>query len=277
MRASTGPPLATSRRRDEILEQIRPVHDQSDQSYGSPPIHAELVDRQIDVCAASVARYMKRAGIRSKMHRKFKVCTTDSKHDLPVYENKLNRQFTAEAPNRKWLCDITYINTAEGFVYLAAVLDTFSRKIVGWSISDSLDRSLCIGALKSAIDGRRRSPGGLAGLLDHSDCGSQGGFKWSSQHSTYGGCDGNMDTTFESLGTGTHAVAGSAVGGGTKATAAILGGDRCGADQRGRCTRDWRVTSRRNKMVPEGGWNGASNVWIFGKTDFGAVPFIGGA
>jgi transposase InsO family protein len=116
---------------------------------------------------------MKLAGIRSKMSRPFKVTTTDGDHDLPVFDNKLDRRFTAEAPNRKWLCDITYIPTDEGFIYLAAVLDTFSRRIVGWSIDDRLDRSLCLDALKSAIDRRWRMPGGLSNLLHHSDRGSQ--------------------------------------------------------------------------------------------------------
>jgi transposase InsO family protein len=167
------PPSATAVRREQLVRQIRQVHAESDCTYGSPRIHAELLERQINVCAKSVARYMKQAGIRSKIHRRFKVCTTDSDHGLPVYENTLNRQFTADAPNRKWLCDITYVHTGEGFIYLAAVLDVFSRKIVGWSIGDSLDRSLCIDALKSALNGRRKMPGGLSGLLHHSDRGSQ--------------------------------------------------------------------------------------------------------
>jgi putative transposase len=167
------PPSPASIRRDGLIERIRQIHAESDQTYGSPRIHAELIEMKVEICARSVARYMKRAGIRSKMHRKFKICTTDSKHHLPVFQNKLDRQFTADAPNRKWLCDITYVHTDEGFIYLSAVLDTFSRKIVGWSLSDSLDRSICIDALKSAISGRKKMPGELNGLLHHSDRGSQ--------------------------------------------------------------------------------------------------------
>lgn len=167
------PPSPASIRRDGLIERIRQIHVESDQTYGSPRIHAELIEMKVDICARSVAKYMKRAGIRSKMHRKFKICTTDSKHHLPVFQNKLDRQFTADAPNRKWLCDITYVHTDDGFIYLSAVLDTFSRKIVGWSLSDSLDRSICIDALKSAISGRKKMPGGLSGLLHHSDRGSQ--------------------------------------------------------------------------------------------------------
>jgi putative transposase len=167
------PPSPASVHRETVIEQIRLIHADSDQTYGSPRIHAELIENKIDICASSVARYMNLAGIRSKMHKKFKVTTTDSNHDLPVFENKLDRRFTADGPNQKWLCDITYIHTDEGFIYLSAVLDTFSRKIVGWSINDLMDRSLCIDALKSAINSRRKMPGGLKDLLHHSDRGSQ--------------------------------------------------------------------------------------------------------
>lgn len=158
--------------REKSIEHIREIHAESDRTYGSPRVHLELLEQKIGLNVKTVAKYMKLAGIRSKMHKPFKA-TTDSDHDLPVFENKLDRQFTAAAPNQKWLCDITYIHTDEGFIYLAAVLDTFSRKIVGWSIDDRLDRSLCMDALKSAIEGRRRMPGGLSNLLHHSDRGSQ--------------------------------------------------------------------------------------------------------
>jgi len=166
-------PSPSSIRREEVIGQIRQIHAESGETYGCTRIHAELVERKIDICAKSVTKYMKAAGIRSKVHRKFKVCTTDSNHGLPVFENRLDRQFQAEAPNQKWLCDITYIPTGEGFLYLAAVLDTYSRKIVGWSLGTTLDGSLCIDALKAAIATRRLMPGGLTGLMHHSDRGSQ--------------------------------------------------------------------------------------------------------
>ena len=166
-------PSPASVRREELIGRIRRIHAESDQTYGSPRVHAELQELKINVCVKSVAKYMRIAGIRSKMHRKFRMSTTDSAHGLPVFENVLNRAFESDAVNRKWLCDITYVHTNEGFIYLSAVLDTFSRKVVGWSIGDSLDRSLCVDALKSAIAGRRRMPGGLSGLLHHSDRGGQ--------------------------------------------------------------------------------------------------------
>ncbi len=107
-------------------------------------------------------------GIRAKQQRKF-VMTTDSKHDLPVAENVLGREFSVDEPNRVWSSDITYIPTDEGWLYLAGVLDLCSRTAVGWSMSDSLERTLVVDALRMAY--RRRRPG--KGLIHHSNRGSQ--------------------------------------------------------------------------------------------------------
>jgi len=165
------PPSVAERRRRELIEQICRVHEESFGTYGSPRTHAELIDRKIDVCVNTVAKLMKRAGIRSIMHRtrKFVPTTTDSRHDLPVAPNRLDRQFAAELPDRKWACDITYVPTREGFLYLAAVMDLCSRKIVGWSMADHLRTELCTDALEMAL--RSRRPG--KDLLHHSDRGVQ--------------------------------------------------------------------------------------------------------
>jgi transposase InsO family protein len=121
---------------------------------------------------------MRRYGIRAIMARPRRVRTTDSRHDLPIAPNLIARDFTAAAPNRVWLADITYIPTAEGWLYLAAVMDLFSRKIVGWAMRDHMQVELTSSALTMAV--RQQRPG--AGLIHHSDRGVQGGFKWSSQH-----------------------------------------------------------------------------------------------
>jgi putative transposase len=163
------PASARRERQQELTEQIRQVHQQSEQTYGSPRIHDELVEQGINVCVNTVAKLMKQADIRSIMHRRFVVRTTDSDHDQPVAPNVLDRNFHAELPNQKWCCDITYIPTDEGFLYLAGVMDLCSRKIVGWSMSDRLDSKLCLDALEMAIKSRR--PG--AGLIHHSDRGVQ--------------------------------------------------------------------------------------------------------
>jgi putative transposase len=111
---------------------------------------------------------MRARGLRGKTRRKFK-STTDSKHKFPIAENKLERNFTAAKPDQKWLADITYLPTLEGNLFLAVILDVFSRKIIGWSIHDSLEAKIVLDALEMARVSRR--PG--AGLLHHSDRGSQ--------------------------------------------------------------------------------------------------------
>jgi transposase InsO family protein len=156
-------------RQEELIGQIFQVHEQSQGTYGSPRVHAELVGQEIDVCVNTVAKLMKQAQIRSVMHRKFVVRTTDSNHDLPVASNLLERDFQADLPNRKWCCDITYIRTADGFLYLAGVMDLCSRKIVGWAMDDHLRTQLCVDALDMAIQSRR--PG--KELIHHSDRGVQ--------------------------------------------------------------------------------------------------------
>ena len=169
----TREPSVRELERERVIERIRRIHVESEGTYGSPRVHLELLEQKIQMNVKTVAKYMKQARIQAKTHLRFKVSTTDSNHDLPVFENRLDRNFSAQGPNQKWLCDITYIHTREGFIYLAAVLDVFSRKIIGWSIDDCLDRSLCIDALQSAIEGRKHFPGGVLNLLHHSDRGSQ--------------------------------------------------------------------------------------------------------
>jgi len=163
------PQSLKSLRKQEVLEEIRKVHASSHGIYGSPRVAEELAEQGVRACVNTVARYMKEAGIRSKIKRRFRVSTTDSRHIFPIAPNLLDRQFEASGPNQKWCCDITYIPTAEGFLYLAAVIDVFSRRIVGWSMADYLRAELCVDALQMAI--ARRRPG--AGLLHHSDRGVQ--------------------------------------------------------------------------------------------------------
>jgi putative transposase len=136
--------------------------------YGSPRIHAELVARGMPCTVNSVARLMRERGIAAKTKRKFRR-TTDSNHGHPVAENVVNRDFKPIAANRTWTADITSIATGEGWLYLAAVEDLYSRKIVGWSMGSRIDSRLVVDALEMALAGRR--PG--EGLVAHSDRGSQ--------------------------------------------------------------------------------------------------------
>jgi putative transposase len=157
-------PISQRRVQDKVIkEQILQIYRKSRRVYGSPRIHRKLDKQGIHCGKKRVERLMKEAGIRSIQKRKFKV-TTDSKHDLPVAENILNRNFNADSANTKWTSDITYIRTKEGWLYLAAIMDLCSKKIVGYSMQKYLSRELVIEALNMAIKNRR--PG--RGLIIHS-------------------------------------------------------------------------------------------------------------
>jgi putative transposase len=153
----------------ELLADIRRVHVQHRARYGAPRIHAELRAEGHTVSRKRVARVMRQHGIRARAPRRFRVCTTNSKHSLPVAENLLDQNFVADRPDQVWLADITYIPTGEGWLYLAVILDLFTRKVVGWAMRDHLRAELTIAALTMAI--QRRRP--IAGLIHHSDRGSQ--------------------------------------------------------------------------------------------------------
>jgi len=162
------PTSARQQRREALVVEIRAIHAQVKARCGSPRIHAELVSRGQDCCVNTVAKLMRDNEIAAKTARKFR-CTTDSHHDLPVAENLLDRQFDPASPNESWVADITYIPTREGWLYLAAVEDLYSRRVVGWSMADHLESRLVVEALALAVE--RRLPG--AGLLAHAGRGSQ--------------------------------------------------------------------------------------------------------
>ena len=163
------PTSEQQQRRDALLVEIRAVAALVKERYGSPRIHAELKANGVACCVNTVAKLMHDNDIRAKTARKFKN-TTDSNHALPVADNLLDRQFdAAEGPNERWLCDITYIWTREGWLYLAVVEDLYARMIVGWSMSDTMTSRLVVDALEMAV--QRRLPD--EGLLAHSDRGSQ--------------------------------------------------------------------------------------------------------
>lgn len=153
----------------EVLGEIEQVHEQSRGIYGSPRVHQDLLARGISVSENTVAKLMKKAQIRSKTRRRFIVRTTDSNHDHAIAGNRLERQFDQQRPDQAWAADITYVPTDEGWLYLAAVMDLCSRKIVGWAMADHLRAELCTGALEMALTSRRPQPG----LLHHSDRGVQ--------------------------------------------------------------------------------------------------------
>jgi len=170
-KAAAQPSKAGSGRRlsdEAVLTHIRAVHTEVGQEYGWPRMAKELVARGHRVGKERVRQLMHRHGIRARGKRRF-VVTTDSEHSLPLAPNLLQRDFTAEAPNLKWSSDITYIETAEGWLYLAAILDLHSRQVVGWSMQPHMQTSLITDALRMAWFRRQPAPG----LILHSDRGSQ--------------------------------------------------------------------------------------------------------
>jgi len=152
-----------------LLDDIQRVHARHWERYGAPRIHAELRAEGHTVGRKRIERMMRHHGIRARAPRRYRVCTTDSKHSLPVAPNLLDQNFVADRPNQVWLADITDIPTAEGWLYLAVILDLFTRRVVGWAMRDHMRAELTIAALTMAI--QRRRP--RAGLIHHSDRGSQ--------------------------------------------------------------------------------------------------------
>ena len=153
---------------EKILVEIKEAHKNSRKTYGSPRIAEELRSNGTTCSKKRVARLMKIHGIVGKAKKKFKA-TTNSNHTLPVAENLLNQNFAAEKPNTVWVSDITYIPTREGWLYLAVILDLYSRQVVGWAMSDRLTSGFVVRALYQAIG--RRHP--ASGCILHSDRGVQ--------------------------------------------------------------------------------------------------------
>lgn len=151
-----------------LLTKVKEVYSQGRKCYGSPRITARLRQQGYQVGRNRVARLMKENQLQAKSKRK-RVYTTDSRHSRPVAENVLDRQFQVQEPNQAWSGDITYVQTREGWLYLAIVLDLHSRKVIGWSMAESMETQLVLNAMTMAIQGRMTAPG----LVFHSDRGSQ--------------------------------------------------------------------------------------------------------
>ena len=155
--------------RERLLAEIRSLHAESDQAYGAPRIHQELCAAGQRTGRHRIARLMRAAGLRARRRRRRFPRTTDSRHALPVAPNVLGQRFRVEGPNQVWAGDITYLPTDEGWLYLAVLLDLFSRRVVGWAMDRGLTRALTLQALRMALLLRRPA----AGLVHHSDRGSQ--------------------------------------------------------------------------------------------------------
>ena len=161
------PASARSRRDVELGVKVREAHARSRGTYGSPRIHADLAAEGTRMGRRRVIRLMREQGLRGRGRKRF-VRTTDSAHDLPVVSNLLDRDFTATGPNQRWVGDVTALRTPQGWLYLAVILDLYSRIVVGWALSAVNDRRLALRALEMAV--QRRAP--PRGLLHHTDQGS---------------------------------------------------------------------------------------------------------
>jgi transposase InsO family protein len=151
-----------------LTARIKAIHAEHKGRYGSPRVHRDLRFQGIGVGKKRVERLMREAGISARPPRRF-VVTSDSNHDLPIARDFIRQDFSATAPDQRWVTDITYIPTAEGWLFLAAIMDLYSRRIVGYALQATMDRSLVLGALNRAIELRRPAPG----LIHHSDRGVQ--------------------------------------------------------------------------------------------------------
>jgi putative transposase len=151
-----------------LITKIEKIFNENKKSYGARRIRNELINLGINCSRRRVSRLMKLAGICPVIRRKF-VVTTDSKHDSPTHPNLLDRDFSASCPNEKWVSDITYIPTDDGWLYLSVVIDLFAKRVVGWSMADNLKAKLVTDALNMAVMSRKP----VSGLIHHSDRGIQ--------------------------------------------------------------------------------------------------------
>ncbi|MER9223911.1 IS3 family transposase, partial [Mesorhizobium sp. M0644] len=175
-----------------LVETMGEISD-SFEAYGYRGMQAALRQRGIVVNHKKVRRLMREHDLQPRIRRRF-IATTDSDHELPIFPN-LAKNVTPDGPNQLWVSDITYVTIAAGFVYVAVILDAWSRKVVGYAIGRSIDARLTVAALKAAIERRKPPPG----CVHHSDRGSQGGFNRPSQHQGIGGCNDGSPTRFRSV------------------------------------------------------------------------------
>ena len=204
-------PPSTRVAADEVLlKRVRTIHAVSRGTYGAPRVHAELRAEGRTVGKKRIARLMRTAGIIG-ISRRHGIVTTQRDRNARPAPDLVDRNFTADRPNQLWVADITYIPTAAGFLYLAVVLDAFSRRIVGWSMETHLRTELVLTALEMAIGQRKPH-----NVVHHSDQGSQAGLKWSSQHLEGGSCDEEAQAAFGPVWSGAIVLTRSAGGGRTR-------------------------------------------------------------
>ncbi len=254
-----------------LLKRVRTVHASSRQTYGAPRVHADLQSLGERYGRKRIARLMREAGLVGASHRPGGPTTTVRDKDARPAPDLVDRNFTASGPDQLWVADITYVPTAAGFLYLAVVLDAWSRKIVGWSMANHLRTELVLCAMEAAVGQRRPK-----NVIHHSDQGSQGGLNRSSQRSDGGGCDGRAEAAIISMWTAAIAVTRSATSGHAERAATVLDADRDRNEQRDGCYQGRRVATCGNQMVPRGRRYATSDVQGRGEGAIGKISVFGG-
>ena len=268
---SARPPSKRALADAQLSERIAQIHLASRETYGVPRIHAELADEGTQVGRKRVERLMKLKALVGVSRRKGPRTTIRDVRLRPA-SDLVDRNFSAERPNQLWVADITYVLTWVGFLYLAVVLDAFSRRIVGWAMGHDLKAQLVIDAMNMAIGQRRPRD-----VIHHSDQGSQGGLNRSSQRIMDGGCDGETEAWCGSTAEGTATVPRPAWGGEAGGPAAVLACNCSGAFERG-CGPGWRcIPSGGIAVVPGGGRNATITSGVNGAAAVGTIPVVRGA
>ena len=245
----------SSRRELQDRELVREIHAAREgyrRVYGVRKTWKELRRRGSVIGRDRIARLMRQEGLEGVRRGKRKRTTIPDQKTVERARDLVQRDFSATGPNELWVADLTYLRTWQGFVYLAFVLDVYSRMIVGWQLATHLRTELVLDALEMA-NGLRRPD---AGLVAHTDRGCQGGFNWSSQRLVEEGCDGSSSASCGgSCGAASDAVAGSSVGGAAGGAAAVLAGDRGWVLERGGGRGGGSVGGGRHPLVPRRWWD----------------------
>ena len=241
---------------ERLVARIRTVHKENFECYGYPRVWHELQRQGEQVGRDRVARLMRQEGIKGAKRRGKPWRTTIADPAAQKRPDLVNRDFTATAPDRLWVGDLTYLRTWEGRMYLAFLNDVYSRMIVGWQIASHMRCDLVLDALRMALG--TRQPGADVQLVAHTDQGSQGGFNWLSQRLTLEGCDGQAERMGVRVdGTGGDAVAGAAAGGVPDGSCGVLARGRRRDDNGGGREADGRVGGGWCPVVP-GRWRDAN-------------------
>jgi putative transposase len=249
----------------QLTERIATIHTRSRQTYGAPRVRAELRNMGHGHSRKRVARLMRLAGLAGRYPKRFRRTTISD--PLTSIPDLVQRDFAPSAPNQLWVGDITYIRTWEGWLYLAVLLDCYSRRVVGWSMADHLRTELPLSALQMALARRGPAPQ----LIHHTDRGSQGGFNRPSQRFDGRSCDGKAQAAPVRSGVSpADVVAWPTPGGTAGGSAAVLGGDRTWPRKRGRRCRGWRLAGGRGALVPRE-WRHANNP---SDPAIGALPVV---